>query len=162
MSDLAPLDSDELALATMVLDDKALREIERETGRPYSTIRLIVLRPHVQAYIERVRSDAMEEVRRMKLKGARIGMQTLIEMAQNEKTPSGARASAAGKLVEVCVPRDRLEVLHSGNPEAPIEHIHAGQIAAGLSDEALAAAVEMLEAREALRRLGVDGSEGSG
>ena len=162
MSDLAPLDADELALAAMVLDDKALREIERETGRAYSTIRLIVLRPHVQAYIETVRLEAMEAVKSMKVRGARVGMRALIDMASNEKTPAGARASAAGKLVEVCVPRERVEMVLSGNPEAPIEHVHAGQIASGLSDEALALAVAQLEAKEALRRLGVDGGDGSG
>ena len=156
------LDNEEREIAASVLDDVSIREIARQRERPYSTIRSIIHRPHVLAYIEQIRADAMEEVRRSKLRGAKVGMDVLREVATDKTAPHGARVQAAAKLTDVCIPREPVDVRVSGNPEAPIEHVHAGKIASGLSDEALALAVAQLEAREALRRLGVDAAEGSG
>ncbi len=150
------LDNEEREIAALVLDDVSIREIARQRERPYSTIRSIIHRPHVLAYIEQIRADAMEEVRRSKLRGARVGMDVLREVAMDKNAPHGARVQAAAKLTEVCIPREPVEVRHSGNPEAPIEHVHAGHVVASLSD----AAIE--EAIKALGRLGVDVGEGSG
>ena len=140
----APLDIEELQLATMTLDDVGVREIARQLDRPYTTVRAILNRPHVRGYIDAVRTDAMEEVQRMKVRGARVGMLALIKLAESDTTPAGARATAAGKLVEVCVGREPLRLVHTGDPTEPIHVQHAGQVLQGLSDGDLDAMIDRL------------------
>jgi hypothetical protein len=164
MSDEAALDAQELLCADGRLAGELLSQIALKFDPPMSKsgVHRVLARPHVQAYIDSVHRDAQDALRKSVVRATPGAVATLIEVHRDKKLPAAARVTAARTLLEIGLPREPIDVRVSGNPEAPIEHVHAGQIAAGLSDEALAAAVEMLEAREALRRLGVDGSEGSG
>ena len=112
--------------------------------------------------MDSVQQDAQDAVRKAVVRAMPGAVATLIDVHRTKGNPSAARVTAARTLLEVGLPREPVEVRHSGNPEAPIEHVHAGHITAGMSDAAIEAAVAQIEAREALRRLGLAPVDGSG
>jgi predicted membrane GTPase involved in stress response len=162
--DETTLDAEELACAEARLLGTQLEAIGKamDPPRAKSTVWKILARSHVKAYMDSVQQDAQDAVRKAVVRAMPGAVATLIDVHRTKGNPSAARVTAARTLLEVGLPREPVEVRHSGNPEAPIEHVHAGHVVAGMSDAAIEAAVAQIEAREALRRLGVDAAEGSG
>ena len=158
------LDAQELLCADGRLAGELLSQIALKFDPPMSKsgVHRVLARPHVQAYIDSVHRDAQDALRKSVVRATPGAVATLIEVHRDKKVPAAARVTAARTLLEIGLPKEPLEIRHSGNPEAPIEHVHAGHVVAGMSDAAIEAAVAQIEAREALRRLGVDAAEGSG
>lgn len=164
MADETALDERELACADGRLAGENLSQIALRFDPPMSKsgVWRVLERAHVAAYIDSVHRDAQDALRKSIVRATPGAVATLIEVHRDKKVAAAARVTAARTLLEIGLPREPVDVRVSGNPEAPIEHVHAGHIVAGMSDEAIAAAVAQIEAKEALRRMGVDAADGSG
>lgn len=139
------LDKNQLATANCMLDSMTTREIAAKLGVSTGTAFNWTKDPEVVAYVQAVRAETAEQAADLRVRGALIGLRTLIDVATNRKNAPSPRVAAAGKLVDVCMPR-RHEV--SGPNGAPVQTMQIDPAALeGLSEE------DLVQARALLGRL---------
>lgn len=133
-----PLTKEQLAVANCMLDSMTTREIAAKLGIATGTAFNWTKDPAVIAYVQAVRAETAEQAADLRVRGALIGLRTLIEVATDRKHAPSPRVAAAGKLVDVCLPR-RHEL--SGPGGAPMQTMAIDALALqGLSEEELVAA----------------------
>jgi len=115
------LTKEQLATANCMLDSMTTREIAAKLGISNGSAFNWTKDPDVVAYVQAVRAETAEQVAHLRVKSAMIGMRTLIEIATNKKYAPSPRATAAGKLVDVCISRRHEVTGPNGGPVQSVQ-----------------------------------------
>ena len=116
----------ELKIAQGLMEGRSTRDIGAAIDMSASQVCRIGKYPHVVAYIETLRADIQEQVRRKIVSATTTAADTLLQIARNKGAKDQARVMAARTLLELGFPRDPVRIVHAGEPEAPIQHVLAG------------------------------------
>lgn len=97
------LNEGELEIVQRHLDGQSIRESARIIGVSHGTVWQTLKRPHVAAYIERLRADAEDALRRRMLAAGPEAFDVLLDVARGGDT-SAARVSAAKAILDRVLP----------------------------------------------------------